>query len=170
MNFLELSLATKKRMLFFVIVFLFLMGISFFMYVSYVTVDVQVILMDVNFTGENKIAGFNLDTDKLHFGEIPPESPSAYRKMSFTNIYPYPVAVLVTTDGDMASWIRYEYNSTVTTKKLRLYLEPGEEATVKFLLDVSQRPYTPGLYEGELRVAIKRKTALDRFFPFNLIM
>ena len=120
--------------------------------------------MDVNFTGENKVAGFNLDTDKLHFGDIPPESSSAYRTMTFTSIYPYPVFVTITTDGDMAPWIRYEQNSTRSTEKLVLSLEPEENITVKFLLDVSQRPYTIGMYDGALRVVVKRKTFLDRFF------
>lgn len=156
MSFPELSRHQQRRIVFFVIVLLFLTGISFFLYTFYVVVDVQVIPMDVNFTGENKVAGFNLDTDKLHFGDIPPESPSAYRTMTFTNIYPYPVTVTITADGEMAEWIRYEYSATVTNEKLTFSLQPEEIVSVRFLLDLSQRPYTVGVSEGELRFVIQR--------------
>lgn len=139
-----------------------------FLHSFYLLQDVTVYQTDVTISGNN-IGGLNLDSDKLHFGLIPENSPRAYRKMEFQNGKTYPISFRLKMDGDMSEWISYQV-PLGTYSSMRFVVQPGESKEVKIVLDASEDEVTKDeYYTGQLRVVVRRTTILDKLLPTHLV-
>lgn len=113
--------------------------------------------MDINLTSSSEI-GFNLDSDKLHFGDVPINSPYAYRNIEFQNVYDYPVSIKLISMGEMSDSISYEYNGTQYSN-LIFSLAPGQVNNIKVIYSDSSNE--EGFLKGKLILIFLRN--LDSF-------
>jgi len=151
----------KKIILIFVIIFIISLTTALILNSKTLIKETIYYSMDVNIVENSKI-GLNLDEDKLHFGNLPINSLKAYRKMHFNNLFPYPMKVIITSDGAMAEWLTYNIDELNYKNKIILYLEANESQTVKYLLSIPNTNITVGQYfEGENKIVWKRKTIFD---------
>ncbi len=90
--------------------------------------------------------GFNLDTDKLWFGIIPPGAGGS-RNMSISNNYDVPIKVRLAASGDLAKWVGI---SNETTNPF--ILQPNETKNVKIIINIPSYLNKSNItgYDGEL--------------------
>jgi hypothetical protein len=92
-------------------------------------------------------AGFNIDTDKIWFGIIPPGNAGA-RYLDLNNSYPYPVNVKFSASGDIAKWV-----SITDIPSNPFILEPNGTKKIRVVVNVpasmniSATPFT-----GKLKI------------------
>lgn len=138
---------THKFYLFLIIIFLIIDFVLLYKFLF--IVNVIIYDMDINIT-ESSVLGFNLDSDKLHFGNVPNNSIYAYRNIEFENIYDYPIELEFESSGEMSKYITYEYLNQ------NLVLEPDERATVKVIFS-NNKPLESQLMEGKLIILVYKK-------------
>ena len=123
----------------------FLLGVSaaILFYTQYVIYDIKEIPMDVRVSDH---PGFNLNSDKLHFGRT--TSPgNAERGITVTNQYTEPLMVTIQTYGDIGGW--------VYIKDYTHLFEPNESRAVMLGVNVPPgRSY--GDYNGTITVLFSR--------------
>ena len=107
--------------------------------------------MDIN-VSTDKIIGFNVGTDAVHFGKVPSEkatgrSADAIRELT-VNSGDSDVKVTIKTSGDMGSWVTIEPNE--------FYLNKNQSKVVELTARV---PYyvEPGFYTGKVIVTLVEK-------------
>ena len=149
----------KNKILVSLVVIIGLIGMVSFLNYYYVE-DVIVYETDVNIGGFNE-AGFNLDPDKLHFGIVPYNSPTAFRMMDFNNNKGYPLKFTLKSKGDMADWLYFEVEGK-TYKKVSFQVDSDDMESIKIKFNANsddvQKDY---YYTGEIIVVVKRTTFLD---------
>ncbi|HSU72828.1 MAG TPA: hypothetical protein VLJ21_03185 [Candidatus Binatia bacterium] len=103
----------------------------------------QRIPMDVEVAG---VAGFNLQTDAVHFGKLG-NGQESVRSITLLNVRNYDQHVDIQFEGQIASW--------VSADAMQLLLKPGENRTLNLTLHVPDG--TPmGMYAGTLEVIWRR--------------
>ncbi|MFH1456055.1 MAG: hypothetical protein ABIF40_03840 [archaeon] len=154
----------KKIILIFVIIFIIGLGTALILNFKVLIEETIYYPMDVNIVEDDHIS-LNLDENKLHFGNIPINSLSAYRNMHFNNLYPYPMKIIITSDRPMAEWLTYNIDELSYKNKIVFYLEPGKSQTVKYILNIPNNSITTSqYYDGKNKIVWKRKTIFDSFF------
>ncbi len=129
----------KRWTIFFIIVIL-ISSISLSLYFNYFILKVSYIDFDFK-VKEDKHIGFNLDSEALHFGIIPPGS-KGHRDLIFKSEFPARLLVKVTGSD-------YVY-----PVKNNFLIEPGESIltfTAAPPIDMPQ-----GNYSGKIRLVFKR--------------
>ena len=106
-------------------------------------VETQKVQMDL---AVKESVAFNLDTDKLHFGGVPPEGSSG-RSISIVNKRDFPLKVRFYLSGELADWVNPEDNP--------VYLQPFENKSIKFIATVPKNAEF-GNYTGEIDVIFKK--------------
>ncbi|MCX6774841.1 MAG: hypothetical protein NTY99_01985 [DPANN group archaeon] len=91
--------------------------------------------------------GFNLDTDKLWFGIIPPGAGGS-RNVSISNDYYAPVKVKMTASGDLAKWAGIANGTTNP-----FILQPNETKSIQIVVNIpaNLNKSNTTAYTGELR-------------------
>ncbi len=114
-----------------------------FFYEKTVIIKVQAIDTDIKVADHG---GFNLDRDAMHFGLSTPGG-SVERSIVFSNEFPFPVRVVIQTEGNISKWL---YVSNPDFK-----IMPNSTETVKFSVYVpSDAAY--GIYTGKIRAIYRR--------------
>ncbi|MDD5416594.1 MAG: hypothetical protein PHU12_01310 [Candidatus Aenigmarchaeota archaeon] len=94
----------------------------------------------------NNYTGFNVDTDAIYFGTMPPGG-SGQRDITIKNIENHSIKVTILTGGNISEWV-----STIDN---RFILEPNEERnttlTVKIPKDAEY-----GNYTGIAKIRLKK--------------
>ena len=117
-------------------------AISYY-YTSKGALEIQKIPMDIKV--QQKF-GFNLDTDKLHFGGVFPGG-SSERGVIIVNNRDFPLKARFYMSGEIGSWVKPEDNP--------IYLQPSENRTVKFTAKAPENAEF-GNYTGEVTVVFKK--------------
>ena len=144
------------------ILFLALVFFSAFLYWNYFSVqDVVIYKMDA-YIAEPSNAGFNLDPDMLHFGQVAITSPEAYREINFISPYDEDARIEVHASGDMAKYISYRYLGEYYAYPYSFTLKPNESTALRVILSFNSSEVEVGQHlTGELQI-ISHKT----FFGF----
>ncbi|MBD3319134.1 hypothetical protein GF342_04465 [Candidatus Woesearchaeota archaeon] len=125
-----------KRILIFSALIIFIGIMTTFAYYGlYIHVKTIVIPADVQVTTENR-AGFNADTDAVHFGVVR-VGRASWRPLEVKSTWDFPVTVHLEAGGFLGPYITFDNESFV--------LQPGQEVVVKAHL---QAPTEPGNYTG----------------------
>lgn len=124
-------------------VILMTISIVFLVYNYFIIVEVQE--YDIDLIVGN-MAGFNLDTDKIHFGTLPPGN-NAERKFEVQNIDYNRIKVNVKSYGEFKDWIYVNKNN--------FYLGKGETEEVKVVAYVPENAEIK-TYEGKLKIIFTR--------------
>lgn len=133
---------------FFLVAFLLcfiLLGVSaaLLFYTQYVVYDIKEVPTDVRVSNHY---GFNLNTDKLHFGRV--TSPgNAERGITVRNQYTKPLRVTIQTSGYISGWIY--------TKDYDTLFQPGESRSIILGVNVPEN-ISDGDYNGTIRVVFTR--------------
>ena len=101
----------------------------------------------LNVSDNARTVGFNVGTDALWFGRIPPGAGGS-RQMMVANHFAYPREVEIRTEGNVSQWV------TVTPSAFPL--DSNEGAYVEVSVDVP-RNATPAEYDGMLTVLFRRR-------------
>ncbi|MBU1202257.1 MAG: hypothetical protein KJ583_00990 [Nanoarchaeota archaeon] len=117
----------KSLILLLVIILLFTIGITSFIYSSYKVFDVKTLMVDVTVREENKTLGFNVDTDAIHFGELP-RNTGGGRTIHINNTYGKEAFIVIKMRGEMSEWITITPNNFV--------LEPDERRDITFKIEI----------------------------------
>lgn len=151
----------KKIMLLF-----FFLGILFLFWFSYhflLLEDVIIYETDVYISAINE-GGFNLDSDKLHFGLVPLNSPIAYRKIDFHSPYNESMRVEIDSFGTIAEFLSYEYKGEKYSDPFSFYLVAGENVTLKVLFSAEgESVVEEEYYDGKITVFVRHLSILDHF-------
>ena len=108
---------------------------------------------------------FNLDDDKLHFGLVPINSPSAYRKIDFSSPYTEKVVVEVEASGTIEEFLQYEYKGEIFEDSFHFPLEAYENITIKVIFSLEdQELAVDDSYEGKIVFVVRRWGVMDDFF------
>jgi hypothetical protein len=107
----------KKIILIIVSLFLIIFLIDF------IILNIEKFEMDA-YVVENE-AGFNLDSDKIHFGNVPVGSGGAFREMSVTNVYDEKVKIYLIDFGNIDEQVYFE-------------IDGGSYESYGFILDVNE--------------------------------
>ena len=151
-----MEVTNKKIGLLFILIFLIgISGALLFNY-YYLITEVVIFEMDVNVSLPNQV-GFNLDKDKMHFGEVPISGSSGFRTITLENEYDDTMKVIMNAEGEIEDWLVYEADNQTYNGKLITFLEPGEKKDVKITLDVPWDATVGKLYEGELMILWKKE-------------
>jgi len=105
--------------------------------------DSKVFDMDVYI--ENR-AGFNVDTDAIHFGVVPPNATSE-RKI-ILHVADFRTNVVIGVSGDLAGWVVVSDNNFI--------MEPNESRTITVSLFVPGDAKVPDFKRGRLQVLFIR--------------
>ena len=109
------------------------------------------------FGESEKIIGFNLDSDKIHFGKVPRNAVSSKRFITVTNGFNYGVDVLLGTEGELGEWLYSEIKENNETFIANyFYLAPNESREVTFYLIPPEEAEVDKKYEGAIRFVIMR--------------
>ncbi len=100
--------------------------------------DIEVIEFDVNVAN---YSGFNLDSDKMHFGAVTPKTESRRE-------------ITITAEDDQRIIIHVKGVDFVYPMENDFTMSKGESRTV-LMVAAPDEETTPGLYEGEIRVISK---------------
>lgn len=152
-----MQLSRQQKVSLWVILFILLL-FSIYLYWNFFSVeDIIVYQMDA-YIAEPANAGFNLDPDKLHFGQIANTSPYAYREVIFTNPYNASAKVRLHTTGNMSGYISYQYHGATYADPFTFTLEEDERVPLKVVFSFNSSDVEVGQYfTGELYI-ISRKT------------
>lgn len=136
-------------------VFIIILGVCIGLVINSSLIEnVEYIEMDINITNDS--VGLNLDADKIHFGNVPRGSGSAFREMHFFNANEYDMTVIITSSGDMEEWLVYEKDEISYGNKISFVVEGETNLTLKYTLDIPE-DIEYGFYEGLNKVVWKRK-------------
>jgi hypothetical protein len=125
-------------------------GLSF-----YIVEETFVYPADVRMTGGS--VGFNLDKDKVHFGDVPLDAASSVRFLTFVNHRDYGVDVVLRGKGDIGDWLFLDVDPAVGLDFVRsFYLGPLEEKSVGVYLVPSAAKEVGKVYEGDIVFLVKR--------------
>ena len=91
---------------------------TYLFYTQYYTIESKSIPYDINITVSNKI-GFNLDSDKIHFGRLASNS-HAERSIRIENLQKYKVSIKLRADG--------EFGKNIVLNETPIILEPWNTA------------------------------------------
>jgi hypothetical protein len=91
--------------------------------VDFIILDIEKFEIDA-YVVENE-AGFNLDSDKIHFGNLPVGGGGAFREMSVTNVYDEKVKIYLLDFGNIDEQIYFE-------------IDGGNYESYSFILDVNE--------------------------------
>jgi len=136
----------KKIVLFFLIIFICVIGsiITVLIYTNSITYGVYNYDMDVRIV-DDKVTGFNLDTDALHFGSFG-GGGIATRHIEINHVED-DMKVVVLKHGDMAGWVSNENN---------FILQKNQNYNLSFTLFVPSG--TPiGNYTGRVVIKLLKK-------------
>ena len=153
-----------KRRILLLFLFLFVFVGLYYLYSFLSVEDVILYDTDVNITLP-QLSGFNLDSDKLHFGDVPLNSPKAFRKMDFTSPYNETVKIEISGSGNIMPWIDYmDPHGNILDEGLVFYLEPQEKVTIEYVFVPNAGEMSIGdYYTGTFRIVVKKKTFLNSF-------
>lgn len=139
-------ISKKKAIALLAVVVLIAVAVSTAIAHYYINKDVQELQkIPMDITVQQKIA-FNLDTDRLHFGGLPP-GDSADRGVDIVNKRDFPLKVRFYMSGEIGGWVLPEDNPVL--------LQPFENKTVKFTATVPKNAGF-GNYTGEITVVFKK--------------
>ncbi|MBI5797763.1 hypothetical protein HZA98_02570 [Candidatus Woesearchaeota archaeon] len=134
-----------------------LLVIAFFFYSFFLIQHAEYYDTDVNITFSN-MSGFNLDKDKLHFGDVGMGS-SAFRNMDFSNPYSYPLKVSISSTGNISPFLHYPSV---------FYLDAGENKTIRYLFAPNSNMDIGDYYTGSIKIVFRRLSFLDQFYLWFL--
>lgn len=129
--------------LFFVLVILTIFLRIF--YTNYYILDIGKTTAEFKVVGPQN-SGFNLDTDAIHLGTLPPGSTSE-REAIIGNDYNFPIKIDIKSKGVGAKYIFVDENKFV--------IEPDEVRTVIFYAATTQ-DIEPGNYSADISIIYKR--------------
>lgn len=135
---------TKKTLILSGSVMLVAVALVVIFYFTFILVDVQTVELHSNF--ENTY-GFNLDTDKMYFGSVPP-GEQGERDLVFANNYDFPVEVSSFFSGELEEYMRCENNNVV--------FQSGETGTITYTVNPPKDVTMRENYTGIAKVYIKR--------------
>ena len=122
-----------------------IIGVSATVSYYFLTQVVEIKTMPYDFnTTDQMIAGYNLDTDMVHFGVIP-LGYQARRYFEITNTHDFPVLVRLEARGDGEEFFAFTDN--------KFTMQPGENRTI----NVFVIPDSIGHFEGEIIAKIAKK-------------
>ncbi|MBS3162308.1 hypothetical protein J4467_00095 [Candidatus Woesearchaeota archaeon] len=101
---------------------------------------------------ENEV-GFNLDTDKIHFGNVPLNSGGAYRQMSITNVYDEDVKVFLSDSGMINEFVYFEVDGE-NYENYNFVLKSNETKDYKIVFKNENLPL--GYYDGEIKIVVRK--------------
>jgi hypothetical protein len=101
--------------------------------------SIQRIPMDVQIAD---VVGFNLNTDAIHFGKVPP-GQDAIKTVTLTNLKPYPRTADIVATGQLGAW--------VTTDEPRVTIPEHSNRSINLTLHAPQDS-SFGVYTGTLNV------------------
>jgi len=84
-------------------------------------------------------AGFNLDSDAIHFGRVLP-GDAAQRSILLKNDFSFPVKIKLEVEGELEKFVFFED---------KILLKPNEETQVNFAVNIPE-DQSFGNYSGEL--------------------
>jgi len=123
------------------IISVMIFGYLLFNYISiFKTVELEMHLQVNNYTG------FNIDTDKIYFGTIPPNG-SGKRNISIENSENFPLKALILTGGELAHW--------VSTTENNFIVKPGQTKEITLVVKVPENAKY-GNYTGIVKVILKK--------------
>ncbi len=93
-----------------------------------------------------RITGFNVDTDAIHFGIVPPTGVSE-RKIKLKS-GPFRSLVTIESYGDIAEWVGVSDNNFI--------MEPGGNKSITVHVIVPSDAAVPGYEDGKLRIVFKK--------------
>jgi hypothetical protein len=120
-----------------------LTGLTYWFFYEAAIYDVKVLGMDVYV---QNIAGFNVDTDAVHFGIVPPGGAGS-REMKVT-AGEFPTIVTFEYTGDISRWVYVSRNN--------IFLDANESTSVLLKVMVPEDAAVPGFREGEVRIIFRR--------------
>jgi len=146
----------KFKITIFIIIFLVIfLAASFLFYSFYIIKEVHLLPADVHIS--DKQIGFNLDKDKFHFGIVPKGARSSTRYITVTNKWNYDIDVLITGEGELASWVYSKINKGDEEIIVsRITLKPSESKKITVFL-VPPKDIEIGFYEGTIKITLKKK-------------
>ena len=112
--------------------------------------------MDVYIVEEE--IGFNLDSDKIHFGNVPMFSNGAYREIMVTNIYGENIKIFLSDLGKIDEYVYFEIDGSYY-EKYNFILGENETKTFKVVFDNDD--LSLGYYDGEIKIVVRK------FFKFS---
>lgn len=132
-------------------IFSLILFLVIFVYEWYSILNVEVYEMDVYVT-ESEV-GFNLDVDKLHFGNVPVYSPGSYRELTIENVYDKSVKVFLSDFGSIDDYVYFEIDDG-SFEKYDFVLGVNESKSFKVVF--KNENTNIGNYSGELKIVVKR--------------
>lgn len=133
-------------------IFSLILVLGIFVCELYSALSVEVYPMDVYIT-ENEM-GFNLDKDKLHFGNVPIYSHGSYRELTIENVYDESVKVFLSDSGNIDENVYFEIDEG-SFDEYDFILGVNESKTFKVVFK-NENTDVNDYYSGELRVVVKR--------------
>src|SRR3989339_290659 len=127
-----------------------------FLFSEFLILNVEVLSMDAYIV--EKEIGFNLDSDKIHFGNVPMFSNGAYREIMITNIYDEDVKIFLSDSGKIDEYVYFEIDGSYYEKN-NFILGENETKTFKVVFDNDDLPL--GYYDGEIKIVVRK------FFKFS---
>ena len=138
----------NKLLILLVLIFLINTLIIFFIAGRLSLKDVQTLDMDMEV--KNKI-GFNVDTDKIHFGGLPPGGMSE-REIVISHDFDFPVKVSIKTSGELAEYVTVSDNNFI--------LSPLESKKITFYAIIDE-DVPLGNYTGNARFEFRRPSLFN---------
>lgn len=134
----------KKNIFILSLIFALLAGTFIaILYYSSLIYDVAYISMDIKISDH---PGINVDSDALHFGKA--TSPGgADRYILVSNDYALPLKVMITSRGELSSWINLNESSFI--------LEPAETRSIKVSAEIPSG-VSYGNYTGTLKILFRK--------------
>ena len=105
--------------------------------------------------------GFNLDSDKLHFGLVPLDAEGGYRKIEITNPYAEKVTINVFSTGDIASYLSYMYEGKEYENTLHFSLLKNETKSVKIIFKPEVTMNIGDYYSGKIFILVRKQSFVE---------
>ncbi len=133
-------------------IFSLILLLGIFSYGFYSILEVEIFEMDA-YIVEDEI-GFNLDEDKLHFGNIPVYGSGSFRELTIENVYDEDVKVFLSDSGNIDDFVYFEVDGG-SFEECEFVLSVNETKNFKVVFK-NENTNAGDYYSGKLRIVTKR--------------
>ncbi len=135
-------------------IILVLLSAILLFYASYIIEETAVFSADVYISKEK--VGFNLDSDKIHFGIVKKGGSSSLRFLEIENKRTYPVEIIIKSKGEIEDWVYCYLKNIPETIQKTFILEPEEKVELVIGLIPGEEAEIGKKYTGEIKIITKK--------------